>query len=105
VCRYIMTIGNDPSVFIAWLAAVSFAFIANKYFVFDSRGLEKKDVAREAFLFWLCRAMTGAAELAAMHVLVEILGLPGMAMKLLTNIAVIVLNYIASKLLIFRKKG
>ena len=40
-----------------------------------------------------------------MHVTVEMLGWPGMLMKLLVNIIVVILNYVASKVLVFRKKN
>ena len=39
-----------------------------------------------------------------MHITVEMLGLPGMLMKLLVNVIVVILNYVASNLLVFRKK-
>ena len=39
-----------------------------------------------------------------MHITVEMLGWPGMLMKLLVNVIVVILNYVASKLLVFRNK-
>lgn len=104
ICYYTIHLSNNVSVVAAWLIAVCFAFVTNKFFVFESKGIEKSALAREAGLFWSCRIATGILELIMMHIFVDRLGLNGLVMKTVTNVIVIVLNYIASKMLVFKKK-
>ena len=92
------------STIIAWVVAVSFAFITNKVFVFESKSWHKSIALHEATSFFLCRVATGVFDLAFMIVTVDLLGFSGTAMKLLSNVAVIVMNYVASKLVIFKKQ-
>ena len=65
----------------------------------------RKVLLPEAGSFFGCRLGSGVLELVLMHVTVEMLGWPGMLMKLLVNIIVVILNYVASKVLVFRKKN
>ena len=95
-------VGNIVSTIIAWVLAVLFAFITNKLFVFDSKKWNKNAVT-EAIQFFACRVGTGVIEVLAMYVFVDWLSLNGTIMKLATNVIVIVLNYILSKLIVFKK--
>jgi putative flippase GtrA len=104
LCYNLMGMGSDLSVVLAWVAAVLVAFLTNKPFVFESHDWSPKVLFPEAFHFFGCRLGTGILELVLMHVTVEVLGLPGLLMKLLVNVLVIVINYVASKLLVFRNK-
>lgn len=92
------------STIIAWIVAVSFAFITNKMFVFESKSWHKSIALREAASFFLCRVATGVFDLVFMIVTVDLLCFSGTAMKLLSNVAVIVMNYVASKLVIFKRR-
>ena len=58
---------------------------------------------QELIAFFGCRLGTGVIDLIMMFVLVEIMKFPGMFIKFLANIFVIVLNYVASKVVIFKK--
>ena len=89
---------------IAWVIAVLTAFLTNKPFVFGSHDWSPKVLLPEAGSFFGCRLGSGLVELVLMHITVEMLGLPGMLMKLLVNVIVVILNYVASNLLVFRKK-
>lgn len=104
VCYEVWGIGSDLSTILAWIGAVIFAFLTNKPWAFDSHDWSLKTVLPEAGRFLECRVGTGIIELAMMHVAVEMLGWPGTPMKLLVGIVVVVLNYIGSRLLVFRKK-
>ena len=95
---------NVPSTVIAWLLAVSFAFITNKLWVFGSRSFDAKTLRHEIPSFFGARLLTGLLDVLIMYVTVDVLGWNARAWKLVSNVIVIVLNYIASKLLIFRKK-
>lgn len=89
---------------IAWVAAVAFAYLTNKPFVFKSHDWSAKTVIPELTKFVGCRIGSGAAETLILLVAVDMLGWNGNIWKLLTSVMVVVLNYIASKLLVFRKK-
>ena len=99
----VINLPNTLSVIIAWILSVAFAFVTNKLFVFESKSWQAKIAAKEAFDFFICRIATGVLEVALMFLLVDILKLNGTVMKLITNVIVIILNYIASKLVIFKK--
>ncbi len=94
---------NTLAVVIAWIISVAFAFITNKLFVFESKSWDKKVAKKQALDFLVCRILTGVLEVALMFLLVDILRLNGTVMKLITNVIVIILNYIASKFVIFKK--
>lgn len=103
VCCSLLKLPNLAGTAIAWLLAVLFAFVTNKVFVFDSPSWEPKLALKEAVSFFGCRIGTGAVEMVLMGVFVDILGVNGMVMKIITNVVVIILNYVLSKVLIFRR--
>ena len=88
---------------IAWVAAVAFAYLTNKPFVFKSNDWSAKVVLPELSKFVACRIGSGFAETAIIFITVDLLNLNGNIMKLITSILVVILNYIASKVVVFRK--
>lgn len=89
---------------IAWVVAVAFAYLTNKPFVFKSHDWTAKTVLPELTKFVGCRVASGAAETLILLVAVDILHWNGNIWKLITSVLVVVMNYIASKLVVFRKK-
>lgn len=89
---------------IAWVAAVAFAYLTNKPFVFKSHDWSLKTVIPELAKFVGCRVGSGLAETVIILLTVDICNLNGNVMKLITSVLVVVLNYFGSKLLVFRKK-
>lgn len=95
---------------IAWVIAVAFAYVTNKIWVFCSRSWEIRFIAREVSLFVSARLLTGVLEMAGVPLLVSlglnqtIFGVKGMWSKVTVSVVVMVLNYIFSKLFIFRKE-
>ena len=87
----------------AWIVAVGFAFLTNKPFVFASHDWRAKTVMPELAKFVGCRIGSGLAETAIIFITVDFLHWNGNLWKLLTSILVVILNYIASKLLVFKK--
>lgn len=87
---------------ISWTVAVLFAFITNKLFVFDSKRL--KNIFRELVLFVLSRLSTLVINLVGMYVLISLLKLNEFISKAILSILVVILNYIFSKLFIFKTK-
>lgn len=88
---------------IAWVAAVAFAYLTNKPFVFKSHDWSAKTVIPELTKFVSCRVASGAMETVILLVTVDLLGWNGNIWKLVTSVLVVVLNYLASKLLVFKK--
>ncbi len=88
---------------IAWVVAVAFAFLTNKPFVFESHDWSAKTVMPELTKFVGCRIGSGLAETAIIFLSVDLLQWNGNLWKLLTSVLVVILNYVASKLLVFKK--
>lgn len=89
---------------IAWVAAVAFAFLTNKPFVFKSHDWSAKTVIPELTKFVSCRIASGAMETVILLLTVDLLGWNGNIWKLITQVLVVILNYVTSKLVVFRKK-
>ena len=89
---------------IAWVVAVAFAYLTNKPFVFKSHDWSAKTVIPELTKFVGCRVASGAAETMILLVTVDLLRWNGNIWKLVTSVLVVVMNYIASKLVVFKKK-
>lgn len=104
ICLYLCNISNSVSNVIAWITAAIFAYLTNKFFVFDSKVDTKKALVREIISFFGCRLLTLAVDQAIMIITVDKLLLNAFLMKVIANIVVIILNFVFSKILIFKKK-
>ena len=89
---------------VAWVVAVAFAFLTNKPFVFKSHDWSAKTVFPELGKFLGCRIGSGLMETGIIFLFVDLLRWDGNIMKLATSVLVIILNYVGSKLLVFKKK-
>lgn len=89
---------------IAWFFAVIFAYVTNKFFVFEVKNVEIKFLIKEFLSFINCRIVSGVTEIILIYLMVEILCINDFIVKIITNIVVVVLNFIFSKLIIFKKK-
>lgn len=96
-----MGLPNVPASIIAWVVAVLTAFVTNKLWVFESRGKGRRENLRELGKFFYCRLATGLVDLLIMYVGVDILSGPPVPLKALADIIVTLLNYAASRWLIF----
>lgn len=105
VLRNILKMGVVPADVIAWIMAVLFAYVTNKIWVFESKTKRAADILKEILSFFTARAFSLGFEVVFLLITVEHWGLNDIIMKLIANIAVIVMNYVFSKLLIFRKKN
>lgn len=103
-CFNLLGLSAAVSNVIAWAAAVLFAFFTNKPFVFKSHDWSAKTVWPEFTKFVGCRIGSGVMETAIIFFTVDLLCWNGNWMKLATSVLVVILNYFASKLLVFRKK-
>lgn len=100
---YGIHMASVPAQTIAWIAAVLFAFVTNKWWVFGSHTLAPRAVWQEFVSFVLCRIATFLFNLAAIFIMVDLMKLEFFICKLAISVVVVILNYIFSKLLIFRK--
>ena len=103
-CYNLLHLSSAVSNVIAWAAAVAFAYVTNKPFVFHSHDWSAGTVIPELTKFIGTRLGSGGLETLVLLVFVDMLKGNGNVWKLLTSVLVVVLNYIGSKLLVFRKK-
>ena len=88
------------STILAWVLAVIFAFFTNRKYVFNA---EENGFIKQFLGFFSTRLTTGVMDVLIMFLCVDILGYNDLLIKLLSNILVIILNYIFSKFLVFKK--
>lgn len=103
-CYNLLGLSASVSNVVAWTAAVAFAFLTNKPFVFRSHDWSAKTVIPELVKFVGTRIGSGGLETVILLVAVDLLGWNGNVWKLVTSVLVVILNYVGSKLLVFRKK-
>ena len=103
ICYNKAGMSNTLSNVLAWIMAVAFAYVTNKIWVFDSKSWRWKVLKREVTAFISCRLATGVLDIVIMYICVDVLGWHAMLMKVASNVLVILLNYIFSKLVIFKK--
>ena len=88
---------------LAWVGAVIFAFLTNKPFVFHSHDWSAQTVVPELTKFISCRLASGVLETLILLLAVDCLHWNGNIWKLVTQVMVVIVNYVGSKLLVFRK--
>ena len=104
ICYNNLGISNTLSNIAAWILAVTFAYLTNKVWVFDSKSWKWEVLRREVPAFISCRLATGVLDIVIMFICVDIMGLHALLMNAISNGLVIILNYVFSKLVIFKKK-
>lgn len=101
----LLCISNALSTALAWFVSVLFAYITNRVWVFESKASSAKAVFFEVTAFFACRVITGITDIAIMVFAVDIMLWNSLLWKITSNVFVIILNYIASKLIIFKKSS
>ena len=104
ILYYSLSIGELIANTLAWVLAVIFAFITNKLFVFESKSLEPKLIAKEFTTFVSSRVLTLLLTNVFL-VFAGILKINMMVAKAIISVAVIVLNYIFSKIFVFNDRN
>ena len=89
---------------IAWIVAVLFAYITNKFFVFESKKINIKFLIKELSSFVSCRLLSGIIEMILMYTMISLMSLNDFIVKIITNVVVVILNFIFSKVIIFKNK-
>lgn len=87
---------------IAWIASVIFAFLTNKYFVFKSKNDNLISIIKEIFSFFIFRVLSLLLDLGTMFLFVGIVKINDLYAKIIANVLVVLANYFASKLIIFK---
>lgn len=98
-----LPIGKIPAQIAGVAAAIIFAFIVNKRYIFLDKKSGFKAVALQFVSFASMRVLSGAFQTFCLWLFSEKLGLYDMAVKVAVAVVVVILNYIFSKLLIFKE--
>ena len=88
---------------LSWILSVLFAFITNKLFVFKSKHKSFRDSFIECFKFYASRLFSLGVESLILYIGASILHINDMIVKIFAQVIVIILNYILSKILVFKK--
>ncbi len=95
-------------VILSWILANTFAFITNRVYVFDSTAHTAGSIFVEALKFFASRFATLIVDLIIMFLLVDLTGIHNVlyefAAKVFSNVVVLILNFVLSKLFVFRRK-
>ncbi len=89
---------------IAWAGSVVFAYVTNRIWVFESKASTRKEVLREATSFIGFRAVSGLLDMGLFALCVKVFLWNDAVVKIALQVIIVVFNYIASKLFVFRKK-
>lgn len=87
---------------LSWIAGVAFAYFTNRKYVFESKENNK---LKEAGKFVLARVITLVMDMIIMWLGVTVLHLNDKIIKLISQVVIIVSNYIFSKVFVFKKEG
>lgn len=108
ICYYVLynllSVANVPSTILAWAVSVVFAFVTNRRYVFEQNDNTFRRRLRDFFSFVSCRVATGVLDVIIMYLAVDRMHWNSLLWKIVSNIIVIILNYVASKYLVFTKK-
>jgi putative flippase GtrA len=84
---------------LAWFFSVLFAYVTNRIWVFESKST---NIAKEMALFFGGRIFSGAVDTGLMYLFIDILTIGDMISKIVVQIIVVILNYVFSKLIVFK---
>ena len=88
---------------LSWILAVLFAYVTNRTWVFESTADTKAGIIKEMASFFGGRLATLLVEEGIIAVFITWLGFPAMPVKIAAQVIVILLNYVISKLFVFKK--
>jgi len=88
---------------ISWIFAVLFAFITNKKYVFESKS-QGTNKLKEMIKFYLSRVTTLLIDMGTMWILTSPLHINDKISKIIVQFIIVILNYVFSKLFVFKKE-
>ena len=104
ICTKLFSIDEVISNGIAWFLSVLFAYVTNKIFVFESKKSGFKEIIVEMSSFFLARVLSGiCCDVGTFALMVKVFAINDVVAKIVTQVMVIVMNYVLSKLVIFKK--
>lgn len=86
---------------ISWILSVLFAYVTNRKFVFESKN---DKIVKEVLSFYSSRVLTLLIDMLLMFVFVSVLKYNDTVVKLFVQVVIVILNYVLSKLLVFKKE-
>ena len=89
---------------LSWIITVMFAFLTNRVWVFQSTTNGVAEFVKQMLVFYSGRVITLVVEEVILLVFITWLGFNSMLIKVIAQVIVILLNYVISKLVVFRKK-
>ena len=104
LCHDVWQWGWELSNLLAWVLAVVFSFLTNKLFVFRSKSFAPRVFLFELVSFVGARLLSLGVDMAGMWLLIDVLFFSSILSKVIVNVLVVIINYVLSKLLIFKKK-
>ena len=87
---------------VSWILSVIFAYITNRSWVFNAKATGPKNILREIYSFFACRFATGVLDCFIMFLCVDIFEFNDIMIKVISNVIVVILTYIASKIFVFK---
>lgn len=87
---------------VSWIGAVIFAYITNRKYVFESKN---KNILKECTSFFGARIITLLMDIVIMFIGVTLLKQDDKIFKIISQVVVIVSNYIFSKIFVFKKEA
>ena len=90
---------------LSWIITVMFAFLTNRVWVFQSPTDSVQAFIKQMFVFYSGRVITLVVEEAILLVFITWLGFNSMLIKVIAQVIVIVLNYVISKLVVFKERA
>lgn len=85
---------------LSWILSVTFAYFTNRKYVFRSKD---KNIVKESIKFYSARLLTLFMDMAIMFIFVSLLGINDKIIKLVSQVVVVVANYIISKFMVFKR--
>ena len=104
ICEKIFGINALISNIIAWIVSVIFAYITNKLFVFESKSFKRDVLIKEIISFTSARIFSLLLEEVIIYIMIDLMNINSLIVKIFSNVVVIAVNYVLSKLIIFKKK-
>lgn len=98
-----MNISTYVSNGVAWFLSVLFAFVTNKLFVFESKSSDLSKSIYELVSFFIFRIISLIFDMAIMYVFIDLFSINEMIAKVFANVFVVIINYVFSKIFIFKK--
>lgn len=102
---YPLGLGYMTSTILSWIVSVLYAYVTNKIIVFRSDVKGFIGIFKEGVSFITCRLLTLFIEMGTMYLLVSVIAVDKGISKILVQFIIFVLNYVFSKVLVFRKKS